>query len=386
MATLNDFPKIAKSLKTSNKNQIQLLHRLIIGEEGDRLNRSRLRKFSGFPSDFQFEETKQKVVAEFSLKDLIAKCNLLHLEFYTDLDKCDTILTHLSDHSLLTTEASDFSETEDLDESEPKLTDSLQSEKLKIYEKLFNTSRTFRPNNDKKFDDPTHAAKFDRKRTRNPQAVCYSCGLTGHKSTQCTNKPHGKQCYGCKNFGHIHTNCPQNSRNSASKSDSKLATPARTVNQISAQNFPQNLMHVDITLSGIQLTALSDTGSQAAIINEKTYLRIGSKPLYPSQITFSGIGRNTVQSIGFFQDSITVQNLTLPAKIHVLSDDTLPLDVLIGIDFLQQTQFTFDKDGIRFCSNNDEYFLLHVANVIDDCPFDLSHVSVIQILEMNCHH
>ncbi|GBO31482.1 hypothetical protein AVEN_130723-1 [Araneus ventricosus] len=510
MATLNDFPKIAKSLKTSSKNQIQLLHRLIFGDEGDWQNRSRLRKFSGFPSDFQFEETKQKVVAEFSLKDLIAICNLLHLQFYTDLDKCcDTILTHLSDLSLLTTEASDFSETDDLEESEPKLTDSQQSVSNKLIfesqkehrksqivsdesaqnslpsfdlqhtlsnsfqafslkdivdlvkpfssrdnysiqifisdvEDIFNfqeiknpihqvifveksltgpaltlmrsirgitnweqmkqhsldefsdkinilqlhklmesqrmkpfetlqeyflamrdlahkcslddssLNETFRPNNDKKFDDSTHAAKFERKRTPNPQPVCYSCGLIGHKSTQCTNKPHGKQCYGCKNFGHIHANCPQNSRNSASKSDSKLATPARNVNQISAQNIPQN--HVDITLSGIQLTALCDTDSQATIINEITYLQIGSPPLYPSQITFSVIGRNTVRSIGFFQDSITVQNLTLPAKIHVLSDDTLPLDALIGIDFLQQTQFTFDKDGIRSCSNNDEYF------------------------------
>ncbi|GBN40300.1 Retrovirus-related Pol polyprotein from transposon gypsy [Araneus ventricosus] len=61
--------------------------------------------------------------------------------------------------------------------------------------------------------------------------------------------------------------------------------------------------------------------------------------------------------------------------MHVLSDYTLPLDVLIGIYFLQQTRFTFDKDGILFCSENDEHFLFHVANVIDDCPFDLSHIS-----------
>ncbi|GBM91690.1 hypothetical protein AVEN_257233-1 [Araneus ventricosus] len=128
-------------------------------------------------------------------------------------------------------------------------------EKLKIYEKLFNTSRTFWPKDDKKFD-PTHVAKFERRCTPNPQPVCYFCGLKGHKSTQCTNKSHGKQCYGCKNFGHIHANCPQNSRNSASESDSKLATPAKTVNQISAQNASQNLMYVDITLSGNQLTAL----------------------------------------------------------------------------------------------------------------------------------
>ncbi|GBM88303.1 Retrovirus-related Pol polyprotein from transposon 412 [Araneus ventricosus] len=133
----------------------------------------------------------------------------------------------------------------------------------------------------------------------------------------------------------ILANCHQNCLVSASKSDSKLATPARTVNLISAQNFSQNPMHVDITLSGIQLTALWDTGSEATMNN----------------------------------------NSTLPAKIHVPSYDTLPLDVVIGIDFLQQIQFTFDKDGIRFCSNNDEYFLFHVANVIDDCLFDLSHVS-----------
>ncbi|GBM84014.1 hypothetical protein AVEN_110144-1 [Araneus ventricosus] len=125
MDTLNNFPKIATFLKTSNKNQIQILHRLIFGSEGDRLNRSRLQKFSRFPSDFQFEETKQKVVTEFSLKDFIAICNLQHLECSTDLDKCcDTIRKHLSDLSLLTTEASDFSETGDLEESELKLTDS----------------------------------------------------------------------------------------------------------------------------------------------------------------------------------------------------------------------------------------------------------------------
>ncbi|GBM53001.1 hypothetical protein AVEN_111342-1 [Araneus ventricosus] len=116
---------MATSLNNGCTNLIKLLHRLISGSEGDRLNLSILRKFSGFPSDFQLEEAKKKVVAEFSLKNLISVCNLPHLEFYTDLDKCcDIILTHLSDISLLTTEASDFSETGDLEESELKLTDS----------------------------------------------------------------------------------------------------------------------------------------------------------------------------------------------------------------------------------------------------------------------
>ncbi|GBN11239.1 hypothetical protein AVEN_237163-1 [Araneus ventricosus] len=138
------------------------------------------------------------------------------------------------------------------------------------------------------------------------------------------NGPHGKQSYGCKNFGYAHANSLQNSGNTTSKFDSKIATPARTVNQIAAQTFSQNSMHIDSKLKGIQLTALCDTESQATIINEKAYLRIGSPPLYLYQITFYGIRLNTVQSIGFFRDSITVQNNNLPAKIHVLSDNTSP--------------------------------------------------------------
>ncbi|GBO24380.1 hypothetical protein AVEN_190051-1 [Araneus ventricosus] len=122
MSTLNDCPKIAKSLKTSGNNQVQLLHRRIFGSVGDKQNRSRLRNFSGFPSDFQLEKTKEKVLKEFLLKDLIAICNPLHLEFFTNAEKCcDIIVTNLSDLSLLKTELSYFSETDDLKELESKL-------------------------------------------------------------------------------------------------------------------------------------------------------------------------------------------------------------------------------------------------------------------------
>ncbi|GFX05508.1 transposon Tf2-9 polyprotein [Trichonephila clavipes] len=101
MSTLNVYPKISQSLKSSSTNNIKILHRLIFGENGDRKNRSRLREFSGFPTDFNVEETKTKIIKEFTLKELIAVCNLLHLEFITELESCcDTILTHLCDLTL----------------------------------------------------------------------------------------------------------------------------------------------------------------------------------------------------------------------------------------------------------------------------------------------
>ncbi|GFV23799.1 retrovirus-related Pol polyprotein from transposon 17.6 [Trichonephila clavipes] len=139
-------------------------------------------------------------------------------------------------------------------------------------------------------------------------------------------------------------------------------------------------MHVEITISKIPITALCDTGSQAIIINEKTYQKLGYPTLNPSQCTFSGIGRDRVESKGYFKNFITIQNTALPAKIHVVNDETIPLDAIIGIDFLQQTQFTFGRDGIRIfrdvdeCKNDD--VLVNLANLFDEqCKLDLPHIS-----------
>ncbi|GFY33757.1 retrovirus-related Pol polyprotein from transposon 17.6 [Trichonephila clavipes] len=139
-------------------------------------------------------------------------------------------------------------------------------------------------------------------------------------------------------------------------------------------------MHVEITISKIPITALCDTGSQATIINEKTYQKLDYPTLNPSQCTFSGIGRDRVESKGYFQNFITIQNTALPAKIHVINDETIPLDAIIGIDFLQQTKFTFERDGIRIfrdvdeCKNDD--VLVNLANLFDEqqCKLDLPHI------------
>ncbi|KAF8778526.1 hypothetical protein HNY73_015240 [Argiope bruennichi] len=229
----------------------------------------------------------------------------------------------------------------------------------------------------RKNDDHTHDARLDHKHVTQLQPTFYSCGLKGHKSTSCTNKERGKECYGCKNFGHIHANCPKNSTNSMSTSNRNTSTPSdRTVHPISqlSGQISANPMHIPITLTKIQFTALCETGSQATIINDKTYRSIGSPPLYPSYITFSGIDRDKVHSIGFFQDFITIEDTILPAKIHIVSDTSIHLDAIIVMDFLQQTKFTFGKQGIRLCNESTDDTLIAIANVYEDSTSAVSHI------------
>ncbi|XP_035233962.1 protein PFC0760c-like [Stegodyphus dumicola] len=189
------------------------------------------------------------------------------------------------------------------------------------------------------------------------------------------------------NYSHIHSNCPKRSGSSITESAPSCSTSDSTVNALSTQNFSKNPMHVDIQLKGTQLTALYDTGSQTTLITEKTYRKIGSPPLHPSRITFSGLGRDTVKSIGFLQDYIQIQNTILPAKIHVVKNYMIPLDAIIGIDFLQQTRFTFDKDGIHLCNNNNDQIFVNVANVTHDYTFppNLSHIPKSEIFQQVQH-
>ncbi|GFU40917.1 retrovirus-related Pol polyprotein from transposon 17.6 [Trichonephila clavipes] len=230
-------------------------------------------------------------------------------------------------------------------------------DKLKIYETLLNSKHS-KQFPDKRFRDYENSTsnqhRIEHKRFTNQQPICYLCGLKGHKSTLCPNKERGKKCYGCKNFGHVQAECPKNSRKITPITNHKINTQVdRTVNSISILTPPKNLMHVEITISKIPITALCDTGSQATIINEKTYQKLGYPTLNPSQCTFSGIGRDRVKS----------------------------KDAIIRIDFLQQTKFTFGRDGIRIfrdvdeCKNDD--VLVNLANLFDEqqCKLDLPHIS-----------
>ncbi|GFV59936.1 transposon Tf2-9 polyprotein [Trichonephila clavipes] len=216
-------------------------------------------------------------------------------------------------------------------------------DKLKIYETLLNSKHN-KQFPDKRFRDYENSTsnqhRIEHKRFTNQQPICYLCGLKGHKSTLCPNKERGKKCYGCKNFGHVQAECPKNSRKITPITNHKINTQVdRTVNSISILTPPKNLMHVEITISKIPITALCDTGSQATIINEKTYQKLGYPTLSPSQYA------------------------------------------IIGIDFLQQTKFTFGRDGIRIfrdvdeCKNDD--VLVNLANLFDEqqCKLDLPHIS-----------
>ena len=65
---------------------------------------------------------------------------------------------------------------------------------------------------------------------RNSNFTCYSCGMTGHKSSTCRTEPRsgsGVKCYRCNRFGHYSRNCTSNASATPSSAESNRSNSGR---------------------------------------------------------------------------------------------------------------------------------------------------------------
>ncbi|GFT94282.1 retrovirus-related Pol polyprotein from transposon 17.6 [Trichonephila clavipes] len=113
----------------------------------------------------------------------------------------------------------------------------------------------------------------------------------------------------------------------------------------------------DSSLIDYIIDGIPDSSNHKIILyGSKTFSEFKNKlKIYETHLNSKHrIGRDRVESRGYFKNFTTIQKTAFPAKIHVVNDETIPLDAIIGVDFLQQTQFTFGRDGIRTFRDVDE--------------------------------
>ncbi|XP_074030763.1 uncharacterized protein [Leptinotarsa decemlineata] len=99
--------------------------------------------------------------------------------------------------------------------------------------------------------------KHVRKRS---EGRCFSCGNRGHMSEKCPDKFKGTKCFSCSGYGHVSTNCPKKMNGNQDGCSSSIA-----IIEMGSRNS------VNITIDGIQLTALLDTGSDITAIRQDVY-------------------------------------------------------------------------------------------------------------------
>ncbi|CAD6208687.1 GSCOCG00012753001-RA-CDS [Cotesia congregata] len=211
---------------------------------------------------------------------------------------------------------------------------------------------------------------FKRFKSSSP-IKCNSCGKLGHKSIDCPSINKGKSerasnsqvatkptsqksvvtCFKCGVVGHVASRCPSlasvNSKNNGNGNSNERRVDICTVAAPSG-----SLIH-----RGESFSFWFDSGAECSLVKESIATRIAGKR-ENNLIILKGIGNVSVNCTIQILSEITINSHTLEILFHVIADDYLKCDILIGREILGQG---FD---VNITSNN---FSLSKSKLINAC-------------------
>ncbi|CAI6352799.1 unnamed protein product [Macrosiphum euphorbiae] len=166
---------------------------------------------------------------------------------------------------------------------------------------------------------------------------CYNCGGTGHISRDCP-KPR-KPCSGCQSTTHSRGQCTVNPR--------KVAPPAEIYCVELTSRYPkENCFMKDILFNDIRATCLIDTGSSDVLVRislaerSTSEIRKVCRPL----VTVGDTNSPGAVTLGETTADIAVDNASAADHpVLVVSDDSIPVDVIVGRTWLNLPHISYYK-------------------------------------------
>ncbi|XP_011058761.1 PREDICTED: uncharacterized protein LOC105148631 [Acromyrmex echinatior] len=72
------------------------------------------------------------------------------------------------------------------------------------------------------------------------------------------------------------------------------------------------------------------------------------------------IAQGQVKTLGYFQSTVTIDNVDFPLAFHVVPSEALNVNVILGTDLIIQAEVRIDKDGIAISKPNVSIFLSQI--------------------------
>jgi len=228
-------------------------------------------------------------------------------------------------------------------------------------------------------------AASDLKRQKFSTIKCHYCGKWGHKMVECrarqqqnlptraaerSGRVFGQQqqsnltCYTCGEVGHISTHC------SKPKMDKFKDTHQVKRVQLCEVDVPKG----EMIHHGETFTTTFDSGAECSLVKQKISAKLVGKRIN-NTVMLKGIGNDSICSTLQILCKVKINNYCIEMLFHVLSDEYLKDDILIGREILSQGFYVTMSPGkfeivrsksVNFCSNDDVFSKLNTDLVGED--------------------
>jgi hypothetical protein len=199
------------------------------------------------------------------------------------------------------------------------------------------------------------------KKEEGKQIRCFNCGLKGHRSTDCKFKEKGTKCFKCNNYGHRAKECNEDNKQKKQSEIEKKSSPTVYLsNSLQDEELPENheLCNREVTdrvnsrnfknlkLCGTDFEALIDTGSDVNLIKASAFLKIGAPRFEETPLTLTGLGNGKLKTLGKFSTKINIDNCELVTEIHIVSDEAISINLIIGTLILNKVTLIMNSKGV----------------------------------------
>ena len=187
-------------------------------------------------------------------------------------------------------------------------------------------------------------ATFSRRRK------CYYCGRRHHRRADCPAKE--VSCHSCEKVGHFSRVCKSKGKKPLKKPSEGQGSALSSHNpsplfRTYAAACPGSLIKASlgVSVNGIKLTALVDSGSNKSYINPDSSQKLGLKPIPSNHNVQKASAAMKMKSSGFCVVDVAINGKKHEAtRLNVL--DNLCSDIILGLDFQSQHHRLFGYNQI----------------------------------------
>ncbi|CAG9773419.1 unnamed protein product [Ceutorhynchus assimilis] len=166
---------------------------------------------------------------------------------------------------------------------------------------------------------------------------CFNCYEEGHLANNCSKPRRARgSCFECQATDHQVKDCP---RRKGRQPERRSAQADSTVTYTSSTNVTQDIFPAYMVTCifrkylNYEFDAIIDTGSPISLVKESVINREDILPHDSSQ-NFYGLNKTPLKILGCFEDIVIIADCEVKNIFHVVSDDTMSFDVLLGRNFM----------------------------------------------------